>query len=152
MIENLDNNHYNKAGLTEIKIALHLPYIHNNNNFERCNGTVEINGITYNYVERKVDNDTLILHCIPNNTIDQVKLACTEYNRSVSDTPFSPKGQKSNDAVWLLKILECTGCIAGSYAFHNSSCIIRRAAYKQVSDKIGNDRFARSPEQPPDAV
>jgi len=153
MVENLDKNSYNKASLTEVKIALHLPYATNDKDFERYDGSIVLNGVTYNYVERKIANDTLVLHCIPNNAVDKVKFAYTEYNKSINDVQAAQKGQKSGNTALLLKALECAGFkINGSYAFNNTSFTIQHTVYKQVSYTIVNDKFAQSPEQPPDAV
>ena len=153
MIDKLDNNIYNKASLTEVKIALHLPYATNDKEFERYDGSIVLNGVTYNYVERKIANDTLVLHCIPNNTADKVKLAYTEYNKSLNDLQTPQKGQKSGNAALLLKSLECAGFkVNGSYAFNNVSFITQRTACKQASQKVVSGKFSQSPEQPPDAV
>jgi hypothetical protein len=46
---------------------------------------VELNGAHYNYVKRKVVNDTLILVCIPNETKNQIKSAEDEYFKNVND-------------------------------------------------------------------
>lgn len=66
MIASLDKNEYNEQDLMLIKFALHTPYIQSNSSYERCDGEVEYNGVQYNYVKRKVANDTLYLYCIPN--------------------------------------------------------------------------------------
>ena len=150
MIERLDNNIYNGVTLTEVKVALHLPYANNNEEFERCDGSIELNGVTYNYVERKISNDTLVLHCIPNTTIDKVKLAYTKYSRSINDLPSSQKGHHTHV---LLKAFECIGYgMEDNYPCHHISFAIQRAGHSRVCDEIVHDKFAQSPEQPPDAA
>ena len=66
MIASLDNNNYGENELIQIKVALNMPYLISNKNYERCNGQVELHGIQYNYVKRMVNNDTMYLYCIPN--------------------------------------------------------------------------------------
>lgn len=66
LIARLDEDVYREDELIEMKVALPMPYQTNWAEFERYNGEIEINGIHYNYVKRKVWNDTLILKCIPN--------------------------------------------------------------------------------------
>ena len=153
MVETLDHNAYNPANLIEFKVAFNLPYAPSNIEFERYDGTVEINGTTYSYVERKIENDTLVLHCLPNKTSDNIKLAGNEYGTVVNDLQTQQKGSKSSNASLLLKSLECTG-----YRTHNALEFNRLffakqlAAFKNINEKIVDNRFAKSPEQPPDAI
>lgn len=153
MVEKLDNNDYNRSALTEVKVAMSIPYMSNYSDFERVDGSVVINGITYNYVERKIQNDTLVLHCIPNKTVDNVKLAGSEFGKSLNDIQTSQKGQKSANTSLLLKSLECTGFTSNSsQACTNLSIIVRLKACNSLSEAVVDDRFVKSPEQPPDTV
>ena len=54
MEASLDNNNYNEKDLVEIRIPLQLPYQTNWTDFQRYDGEVEINGIHYKYVKRKI--------------------------------------------------------------------------------------------------
>lgn len=65
----LDNNQFDDAQLVELKVPINLPYQTNWSDFQRCDGEIEIEGILYKYVKRKVANDTLYLMCIPNTKI-----------------------------------------------------------------------------------
>ena len=60
----LDKNNYKESELIELKVPIHLPYQTTWAEFERYDGEVELNGILYKYVKRKVVNDTLVLLCI----------------------------------------------------------------------------------------
>ena len=62
----LDNNVYDESELIVLKVAVHLPYQTSWSSYERYNGEIELNGIKYRYVKRKLANDTLYLKCIPN--------------------------------------------------------------------------------------
>ncbi len=75
MIAKLDNHQYNEHELIEIKVPLNLPYFINWENFERCDGQVEFNGTTYNYVARKYSNNEMIYRCIPNREHDHINTA-----------------------------------------------------------------------------
>jgi hypothetical protein len=50
--------------LIEIKIPIMLPYHTDWKDFERVDGEVVLNGLTYRYVKQKVYKDTLILLCL----------------------------------------------------------------------------------------
>lgn len=65
-ISRLDQKKYDDADLVQISIPLYLPYVQNSN-YERVDGTVENDGIQYNYVKRRVHNDTLYVLCLPNH-------------------------------------------------------------------------------------
>lgn len=153
MVESLDHKLYNRADLSEIKVALHLPYSNDSKDFERYDGSIVLNGTTYNYVERMIKNDTLILHCIPNNNADKVKLALNEYNKCANDIQSPKKSQKSDNASLLLKSLECAAYKHSyNFACYSSSFITIKNAYRNISDKLVSDKFNQSPEQPPDAA
>jgi hypothetical protein len=66
LLQQLDKEEYDDSQLIEMKVPLPMPYQTNWADFERYNGEIEISGVHYNYVKRKVQNDTLILLCIPN--------------------------------------------------------------------------------------
>lgn len=81
----LDKNSYDPSRLFEVKIPLNLPYSPSWSSYEQYQGQVELNGVHYNYVKRKVVNDTLILVCIINESKNQVKSAGDEYFKNVND-------------------------------------------------------------------
>lgn len=99
MVEQLDNGSYDEASLTEIKVAVNLPYT-TSNKYERWDGTVELNGTHYNYVKRKIHNDTLYLLCIPNQTKTALSKAKSDYAANLNDNAPSSndKDQKSSFA------------------------------------------------------
>jgi len=72
MVARIDRAEYNDKDLIEVKVPVNLPYQTNWKEFERYDGEIQIAGVHYNYVKRKLQNDTLILMCIPNT--DKMKL------------------------------------------------------------------------------
>ncbi|MFZ9661270.1 MAG: hypothetical protein ACO29O_05265 [Chitinophagaceae bacterium] len=72
MVQRLDNDEYDEADLIQMKVALSTPYNENQQRFERYDGAVSVNGVQYNYVKRRIANDTLYVLCIPN--MDRMKL------------------------------------------------------------------------------
>jgi len=98
LINKLDKDEYSDNELIEMKVPLPMPYQTNWSSFERYNGEIQINGIHYNYVKRKVWNDTLILLCIPNHDKLQLNSAKEQFFSLVNDldqqgkeTPATPK-------------------------------------------------------------
>jgi hypothetical protein len=68
----LDQHLYAEKDLIELKVPVNLPYHSNWTDFERYDGEINIAGVHYSYVKRKLQNDTLILLAIPNT--DKMKL------------------------------------------------------------------------------
>ena len=102
-VEELDNGNYNESELLEIKVPLHLPYYTSLNEYERYDGEIELNGIHYNFVKRKIQDDTLYLLCLPNHVKTELYKAKNELAAEQSDNePFSSKkgtesfGKKNN--------------------------------------------------------
>jgi hypothetical protein len=98
LIDKLDKEEYADNELIEMKVPLPMPYQTNWSSFERYNGEIEIDGIHYNYVKRKVWNDTLILMCIPNHDKMSLNSAKEQFFSLVNDldqqgkeTPATPK-------------------------------------------------------------
>lgn len=85
LIQQIDNEEYADDQLIEMKLALSMPYQTNWPSFERYNGEVEIAGVHYNYVKRKVWNDTLILLCIPNHGKMSLNSAKEQFFSLVND-------------------------------------------------------------------
>ena len=71
----IDVNDYNESQLTEIRVALNMPYQNNSSEFERHYGEIEINGKIYTYVKRKIEDGTLILKCLANTDKQNIKTA-----------------------------------------------------------------------------
>lgn len=91
----LDQKKYNDAELVQISIPLHLPYV-NNSSFERIDGTVENDGIQYNYVKRRVHNDTLYIMCLPNHQKSLLVKGKTSFAGAANDFGAGKKEKESN--------------------------------------------------------
>ncbi len=65
-IAQLDEQTYNEDELIEIKVPIELPYMQNWDNYERYDGEVIVDGVHYNYVKRKLVNDSMSFLCLPN--------------------------------------------------------------------------------------
>jgi hypothetical protein len=85
LVQQLDNEQYRDDQLIEMKVPLPMPYQTNWADFERYNGEIEISGVHYNYVKRKVYNDTLILLCIPNQGKMKLNSAKEQFFSLVND-------------------------------------------------------------------
>jgi hypothetical protein len=82
----LDNNSYDESQLISIKVpSTHLSYYNSSSEFERVDGQIEVGGIQYKYVKRRLFNDSLELLCIPNQTAMRLHSAKNEFFKLVND-------------------------------------------------------------------
>lgn len=91
-----DNNIYDESQLIEIKFPLNLPYQNNWSAFERYDGEIKVNGVLYKYVKRKVENNSLILLCYPNNDKMHLQNAKDEFFKLANDFQQHNQGKKSS--------------------------------------------------------
>ena len=92
----LDDNNYEESELISIKApASSLPYYTNSKQFERVDGQVEIGGIQYKYVKRRLYNDSLELMCIPNRAAMKLQTAKDEFFKLVNDLQHNGQSKKT---------------------------------------------------------
>lgn len=99
MQKEVDKNNYNSNELISIKTTLNLPYYSSSSNYERAYGSVTINGVSYEYVKRRVHNDTLELLCLPNQTKTNLQAAKNEITKSMADGQASTSGKKNHSTI-----------------------------------------------------
>jgi hypothetical protein len=106
----LDQNSYDESQLISIKVpSTHLSYYNSSSRFERVDGQVEIDGIRYKYVKRRLFNDSLELLCIPNHTAMQLATVKNEFFKGVNDLrQENSQGKKSGSAPGSSKNLSST--------------------------------------------
>jgi len=93
-VRQLDNNNYADENLVEVKIPINLPYSANWKNYERYDGEIEYKGTHYNYVKRKLSNDTLYVLCLPNQKKNELYSAKNNFIKQITDVT---SGKKSNE-------------------------------------------------------
>ncbi len=82
----LDRRNFDESQLISIKLpATHLAYYNNSAAFERVDGQLEINGVPYKYVKRRIYNDSIELLCIPNQMALNLRISGDEYFRLIND-------------------------------------------------------------------
>ncbi|MFN2440043.1 MAG: hypothetical protein ABR503_12645 [Chitinophagaceae bacterium] len=91
----LDNEEYDETDLISIKTPLNLPYYSNSPTYERAYGSIEIGGVEYEYVKRRVYNDSLELLCLPNKVHQKLQSAKVEFFKMSSDIPGSSQNKKN---------------------------------------------------------
>ncbi len=90
-----DAHQYSDDELISIKTTLNLPYYSSSADYQRAYGSISINGQDYEYVKRRVYNDTLELLCLPNHTKTKLQSLTNDIAQSATEGQPSAPG-KSN--------------------------------------------------------
>lgn len=96
LINQIDDCQYEDSELIEVKIPLHLPYMTSWATYERADGELQHKGAYYNYVKRKISNDTLYLLYVPNVKKTNLFQDLTEYSKKVNGIPGNEKNSNSS--------------------------------------------------------
>ncbi len=94
----LDRHDYDEAQLIEMRVPLNMPYQVSSSDFERIDGEIEIDGVHYKYVKRKVDKGELVLLCLPNKTKMRLQSARDEFFKLVNDLQNPVPNKNSSPA------------------------------------------------------
>ncbi len=94
----LDKQDYNEADLVAIKVPLSLPYVNNQQNFERIDGEITINGKILKYVKRKIADGNLILLCLPDHNKMRIESAKDEFFKYANDLVQNNQSKKSGQS------------------------------------------------------
>lgn len=150
----LDNNGFDEAELITIKVPIdELPYYTNSPIFERTKGSIAIGGLTYQYVERRIYNDSLEMRCIPNAQATNLTNARDLFFQLVNDLQHTSSNGKQTPAKPLLALKNMMSdytlfeeVIGFEPAFN-----LMPASYNLFITKDGRNSHTPQ-EQPPDAM
>jgi len=91
-----DDNNYNESDLISLKVpATHLYYYNTSRSFERVDGQIEIKGVLYKYVKRRLYNDSVELLCIPNIGSMQLRNAKDNFFKTANDLQNTAQNKKA---------------------------------------------------------
>ncbi len=148
----IDENNYNESDLISIKVPASLPYGVNSSNFERTDGNIDINGVSYKYVKRRFYQDSLELLCIPNIEKTGIKNARDEFyklaNDFVSNNSSSKKSSPTHSHTVKISVQDYTDDHFLSYnIFLNSNT----TQYFSSNIDVASFDFLQRLNQPPEA-
>jgi hypothetical protein len=94
----LDKNQYRDDQLLHLKVpTAHLSYFTQQADFDRINGEIDIDGVPYQYVARRIVNDSAEYLCIPNQQALSLKNDRDKFYSLVNDLGSQQKDQKSQE-------------------------------------------------------
>lgn len=103
MTDRLDGQDFRPEDLLELRVAVSLPYPSLSTAFERIDGDIDIDGVHYSYVGRRMVNDTLILQVIPNHDKTRIRHARETFFALVNDMQDLDDGRRGLPAAPLVK-------------------------------------------------
>ena len=94
--QQLDDSSYNNQQLDTFKLPVtHLPYYTNSQEYQRQGGEIEIGGVVYNYVKKRIYNDSLEVVCIANNEVTRLRTARNDFFKIFTDLENASKSKKA---------------------------------------------------------
>lgn len=145
----LDEKKYQDGELISFKIPLNLPYVNDSKEFVSVEGNIDINGINYQYVKKRVYSDTLEVLCIPNYTKTAIHHQKTDFTKQVNDIANSGQSKKSSNSPLLkIKLSDYTQHNNfDSYSYNTKSKTSHQSIYLDVT----SFDFLQTLDQPPEA-
>jgi hypothetical protein len=92
----LDKNDFDESELVTITVPVSVPYQNNQQDFERIDGELKLNGKIYKYVKRKLSDGQLILKCLPDHKKMQLESAKDEFFKYANDLVQNNQSKKSD--------------------------------------------------------
>lgn len=85
----LDRNEYDESQLLRVKIPItSLAYYNSSREFQRVDGQIDIGGIRYQYVKRRIFGDSLELLCITNHTAMELQKVKSDWCKKTFPSLF----------------------------------------------------------------
>jgi hypothetical protein len=113
--KNIETKNYNSDDLVEIKIPLNNPYI-SDHNYEDAYGETKVKGKYYQYVKKKISENTLYLMCLPN---DKKEILDETKNKLAENNTTSNKNNSKNPIQHYTKILQAEFLEVNKITFEN---------------------------------
>jgi hypothetical protein len=91
--QRLDLEQYDESQTVTIKVPIAVPYLSDNQEFQRVDGLFEHKGEFYRLVKQKYTQDTLIVVCVKDNENKRIHEALTDYVKTFTDKTSDHQGQ-----------------------------------------------------------
>jgi len=126
---------YSDEQLVEIRIPLNMPY-YSDKDYEEVYGETDFNGEHYQYVKRKVSDNTLYLLCLPNKEKTSLIKVKNEFTKAVNDVPGNNEGSQQKSGFIKLLTAEFrvneTAFDINNYSISSLSFVSRNADAKDL--------------------
>jgi hypothetical protein len=150
----LDENSFDDSQLISVKTPVtHLSYFNNSPLYEIASGKIEIGGVLYHYVKRRIYNDSLEVLCIPNPMAMQLRTAKKDFFLFVSGLQHSTTdpGKKQSANASFSKDISSEYYPTEDMSWEAIAFYITFRHYGELVSFLPSF-YARTPEQPPDGI
>ena len=90
---------FDENKLVAITVPLNTPYMSGASTaFEPYDGEIDLNGVHYHYVKRRVLDGNLVLLCLPNESKDKIRHSRAEFFKLVNDLGTPNQGKEKNSS------------------------------------------------------
>ena len=145
----LDNEDYDDTELISVKIPVtHLAYYNTSSKFQRVDGQVEVKGVQYKFVKRRIYNDSVEMLCIPNQTAMGLQSAKDEFFKLVNDLQHNTGQNKKSDSHSSKNFSVDNYTVNGSFSLSEIYFSITERTNSYSSDIL--TRYSATAEQPPE--
>ncbi len=147
----LDKQEYDESQLLEVRIAMNVPYLLDQVEFERQHGEAEVDGMYYTYVKRKIENGYLILKCIPNSDKAKIKAANSDFFKMANGLEGNQSDKKQSNTnnfaknFWSKYDARPTG-----YTIEVITATLNKKFLNIFSISLLTDTYTSKPAQPPE--
>jgi hypothetical protein len=87
----LDADIYDQSEAVTLRLPVSIPYMQDQQDFERVDGQFEHKGELYRTVKQRYANDTLTVICIKDKEHKKIDLVLADYVKTFSDKPTDTK-------------------------------------------------------------
>jgi hypothetical protein len=95
----LDQNKYDASELVSFKLPLNQPYIVNTDGYESVEGNMDYKGVNYQFVKKRICNDTLEIIGIPNTSKTKIENTKDDFAKQLIDISNTGSSKKSSTNV-----------------------------------------------------
>jgi hypothetical protein len=145
LISQLDKKDYSDEELVTLKVPVNLPYYTNSQHYERVDGSVNIEGKEFNYVKRRIYNDSIEYACIPNQARQTLNSARDEFMKLCTDWQNAKQNKKPAPVVKIISFDYCEDLASFSFSPFASVSTLKMESKSQSLPSI----YLTTPEQPP---
>ena len=146
--QKLDAGNYNEADLVQVSIPLSMPYINDDDDFERVDGQITYEGTVYKYVKRKVHHNNLVILCVKDDVATKLSQTKQTYYGQVTDAPSDSK-KEAPQKTFKSGITEALPNNTWQY---NNTVIACTGNYAPFQNNLVPQLATALPGQPPEAV
>lgn len=127
-----------------------MPYQASQTEFERHYGEIEIDGKSYTYVKRKIEDGYLVLKCIYNNSKENIKIAGNDFYKLTNGLDQNQSGNKQDSKSSVAKNFWSE--YDDSFTSYTINSLIDPKSIQFESRSVElNDGWLSTPERPPSA-